>query len=211
MLRITRDGAKMIDKKMEFKEDLLSRRKQEKLIFKWLVVFGKWIVYVVAFILTGIPMSALYYVSLTHGPEGLVGKIFLFVFSLFLHFLSMFLISSTLLDDDTMIIEDRVFFKLTKTVTARLEQIDSSIIDTTLKERTEIAEWFAENKNLIGIRKDSGYYFTLFYRDKFNDVKEENTHINLTPISREISKQMIKGYAYPISALLTYNAPSNEE
>lgn len=30
MLRITRDGAKMIDKKMEFKEDLLSRRKQER-------------------------------------------------------------------------------------------------------------------------------------------------------------------------------------
>lgn len=33
MLRITRDGAKIIDKKMKFKEDLLSRRKQEKLIF----------------------------------------------------------------------------------------------------------------------------------------------------------------------------------
>lgn len=39
MLRITRDGAKMIDKKMEFKEDLLSRRKQEKLIFKYLFRF----------------------------------------------------------------------------------------------------------------------------------------------------------------------------
>lgn len=32
MLRITRDGEKIIDKKMNFKENLLSRRKQEKLI-----------------------------------------------------------------------------------------------------------------------------------------------------------------------------------
>jgi hypothetical protein len=38
------------------------------------------------------------------------------------------------------------FFKLRKKVLARLDQIDSNIIDTTLEERLKIAEWFAQEK-----------------------------------------------------------------
>lgn len=48
---------------------------------------------------------------------------------------------------------DNVFFKLRKKVLTRLDQIDYNIIDTTLDERLKIAQWFAETKNLVGIKK----------------------------------------------------------
>lgn len=57
------------------------------------------------------------------------------------------------------------FFKLRKKVLTRLDQIDSNIIDTTLEERLKIAEWFAQEKDLVGIKKDknSSIEYTLFY------------------------------------------------
>ena len=62
MLRITRDGAKIIDKKMEFKEDLLSRRKQEKLIFKYLFRFDTLLLnFFLVFLVLGVPMGFGYY------------------------------------------------------------------------------------------------------------------------------------------------------
>ena len=58
MLRITRDGEKIIDKKMKFKEDLLSRRKQERLIFKYLFRFNTLLLnFLLIFLILGIPMG----------------------------------------------------------------------------------------------------------------------------------------------------------
>lgn len=66
MLVITRDGAKIIDKKMKFKEDLLSRRKQEKLIFKYLFRFDPWYLnFLIVFLILCIPTSFAYYSILT--------------------------------------------------------------------------------------------------------------------------------------------------
>lgn len=73
MLRITRDGTKIIDKKMKFKEDLLSRRKQEKLIFKYLFRFNSlWPDFLVVFLVLLIPTGFAYYSILTSngGVEG---------------------------------------------------------------------------------------------------------------------------------------------
>ena len=111
---------------------------------------------------------------------------------------------------DGCILYKNTFFKLSKRVSTRLEQLDSSIIDTTLEERTEIAEWFVNENGLVGIRKESSNLYTLFY-NKHNDIDEDEVYLNETPISREISKQMINGYVYSISDLLTYNAPGNEK
>lgn len=107
---------------------------------------------------------------------------------------------------------ENTVYKLSKRVLTRLEQLDSSIIDTTLEERTKIAEWFIEEDRLVGIRKDSNDSYTLFYRNSGN-IDEERIYlcIHKIPITTEISNQMIKGYAYSISDLLTYNAPSNEK
>ena len=63
---------------------------------------------------------------------------------------------------------------------------------------------------LVGIRKDSNNLYTLFY-GKSNDINEDEVYLNETPISKEIANQMIEGYAYFISDLLTYNARSNEK
>lgn len=63
---------------------------------------------------------------------------------------------------------------------------------------------------LVGIRKDSNNLYTLFY-GKSNDINEDEVYLNETPISKEIANQMIEGYAYSISDLLTYNARSNEK
>ena len=113
---------------------------------------------------------------------------------------------------DGCILYKNTFFKLSKRVLTRLEQLDSSIIDTTLEERTKIAEWFIEEERLVGIRKDSNDSYTLFYRNSGN-IDEERIYlcIHKIPITTEISNQMIEGYAYSISALLTYNAPGNEK
>ena len=104
------------------------------------------------------------------------------------------------------------FFKLRKKVLTRLEQLDSSIIDTTLEERTKIAEWFIEEEKLVGIKKDKSHSieYTLFYNNhgSLNEKREVSYH---TPISDEIDKQMIDGYIYSISDLLTYNAPCKIE
>lgn len=100
------------------------------------------------------------------------------------------------------------FFKLRKKVLTRLDQIDSNIIDTTLDERLKIAEWFAQEKNLIGIKKDknSSIEYTLFYSN--NGSLSEIIKLKYSiPITIEIDKQMIDGYIYSISDLLTYNAP----
>lgn len=100
------------------------------------------------------------------------------------------------------------FFKLRKKVLTRLDQIDSNIIDTTLEERLKIAEWFAQEKNLIGIKKDknSSIEYTLFYSN--NGSLSEIIKLKYSiPITVEIDKQMIDGYIYSISDLLTYNAP----
>ena len=205
MLKITRDGAKIIDKKMEFKEDLLSRRKQEKLIFKYLFRFDTLLLnFLLIFLILGIPMGFGYYCILA-SDSGIAGKLVLCFFVSVLHFLVTIMFVNT--DCDSC---ENTIFKLSKRVLTRLEQLDSSIIDTTLEERTKIAEWFVNENGLVGIRKESSNLYTLFY-NKHNDIDEDEVHLNETPISKEIASQMIKGYAYPISALLTYNAPSNEK
>lgn len=207
MLRITRDGAKIIDKKMKFKEDLLSRRKQEKLIFKYLFRFDPWYLnFLVVFLILCIPTSFAYYSILTsNGETG--SKIVLCFFMFIMHIV----ITGMFVTNDCASCENTVY-KLSKRVLTRLEQLDSSIIDTTLEERTKIAEWFIEEERLVGIRKDSNDSYTLFYRNSGN-IDEERIYlcIHKIPITTEISNQMIKGYAYSISDLLTYNAKSNEE
>lgn len=104
------------------------------------------------------------------------------------------------------------FFKLRKRVLTRLDQIDSNIIDTTLDERLKIAEWFAQEKDLVGIKKDknSSIEYTLFYSN--NGSLSEIIKLKYSiPITIEIDKQMIDGYIYSISDLLTYNAPCKIE
>ena len=104
------------------------------------------------------------------------------------------------------------FFKLRKKVLTRLDQIDSNIIDTTLDERLKIAEWFAQEKDLVGIKKDknSSIVYTLFYSN--NGSLSEIIKLKYSiPITVEIDKQMIDGYIYSISDLLTYNAPCKIE
>lgn len=104
------------------------------------------------------------------------------------------------------------FFKLRKKVLTRLDQIDSNIIDTTLEERLKIAEWFAQEKDLVGIKKDknSSIEYTLFYSN--NGSLGEIIKLKYSiPITVEIDKQMIDGYIYSISDLLTYNAPCKVE
>jgi hypothetical protein len=210
MLVITRDGAKIIDKKMKFKEDLLSRRKQERLIFKYLFQFDSWLLeFFIIFLVVCIPMSFLYFSILTseNVEYGIIGKIICSFLAFVLHFL----VTIVFVSSDCNSCE-QTFFKLSKRVSTRLEQIDSSIIDTTLEERTEIAEWFIEEERLVGIRKDSNDSYTLFYRNSGN-IDEERVYlcIHKIPITTEISNQMIKGYVYSISDLLTYNARSNKE
>ena len=100
------------------------------------------------------------------------------------------------------------FFKLRKKVLTRLDQIDTNIIDTTLEERLKIAKWFAQEKDLVGIKKDknSSIEYTLFYSN--NGSLSEIIKLKYSiPITVEIDKQMIDGYIYSISDLLTYNAP----
>lgn len=207
MLRITRDGEKIIDKKMKFKEDLLSRRKQEKLIFKYLFRFDPWYLnFLVVFLILCIPTSFAYYSVLTsNGETG--SKIVLCFFMFIMHIV----ITGMFVTNDCASCENTVY-KLSKRVLTRLEQLDSSIIDTTLEERTKIAEWFIEEDRLVGIRKDSNDSYTLFYRNSGN-INEEKIYlcIHKVPITTEISNQMIDGYAYSISDLLTHNAPSNEK
>ena len=104
------------------------------------------------------------------------------------------------------------FFKLRKKVLTRLDQIDSNIIDTTLEERLKIAKWFAQEKDLVGIKKDknSSIEYTLFYNN--NGSLSEIIKLKYSiPITIEIDKQMIDGYIYSISDLLTYNAPCKVE
>lgn len=104
------------------------------------------------------------------------------------------------------------FFKLRKKVLTRLDQIDSNIIDTTLEERLKIAEWFAQEKDLVGIKKDknSSIEYTLFYSNN-GSLSEIIKFKYSIPITIEIDKQMIDGYIYSISDLLTYNAPCKIE
>lgn len=205
MLRITRDGAKMIDKKMEFKEDLLSRRKQEKLIFKYLFRFNSlWPDFLVVFLVLLIPTSFAYYSILTSN-SGVEGKTVLCFVMFVMHLMLTYMFVK-----DGCILYKNTFFKLSKRVSTRQEQLDSSIVDTTLEERTKIAEWFVKESKLVGIRKDSNNLYTLFY-NKHNDIDEEKVYLNETPISKEIANQMIEGYVYSIGDLLTYNARSNEE
>lgn len=205
MLRITRDGAKMIDKKMEFKEDLLSRRKQEKLIFKYLFRFDTLLLNLfLIFLVLSVPMGFGYYCILA-SDSGIAGKLVLCFFMFVFHFLVTIMFVNT--DCDSC---ENTIFKLSKRVLTRLEQLDSSIIDTTLEERTKIAEWFVKESKLVGIRKESSNLYTLFY-NKHNDIDEDEVYLNETPISKEIANQMIEGYAYSISDLLTHNASSNEK
>ena len=205
MLRITRDGAKMIDKKMEFKEDLLSRRKQEKLIFKYLFRFDTLLLnFFLVFLVLGVPMGFGYYCILA-SDSGIAGKLVLCFFIFILHFLVTVMFINT--DCDSC---ENIIFKLSKRVLTRQEQLDSSIIDTTLEERTKIAKWFVNENKLVGIRKDGDNLYTLFY-NKSNNIDEESVYLIETSVSKEIANQMIEGYVYSISDLLTYNAKSNEE
>lgn len=138
---------------------------------------------------------------------GIAGKLILCFFVFVLHFL----VTVTFVNTNCDSCENTIF-KLSKRVSTRQEQLDSSIVDTTLEERTEIAEWFIEEERLVGIRKDSNDSYTLFYRNSGN-INEERIYlcIHKIPITTEISNQMIEGYVYSISDLLTYNAPSNEK
>ena len=205
MLRITRDGAKIIDKKMKFKEDLLSRRKQEKLIFKYLFRFNSlWPDFLVVFLMLLIPTSFAYYSILTSN-SGVEGKTVLCFVMFVMHLMLTYMFVK-----NGCILYKNTFFKLSKRVSTRQEQLDSSIVDTTLEERTKIAKWFVKESKLVGIRKDSNNLYTLFY-GKSNNIDEEKIYLIETPISKEIANQMIEGYVYSISDLLTYNARSNEE
>lgn len=202
---ITRDGAKIIDKKMKFKEDLLSRRKQEKLIFKYLFRFNSlWPDFLVVFLILLIPTGFVYY-SILASNGGVEGKTVL----CFAMFVAHLLLTYMFVKDGCVLYKN-TFFKLSKRVSTRREQIDSSIVDTTLEERTKIAEWFVDEDRLVGIRKESSNLYTLFY-SKSNDIDEDEVYLNETPISKEIANQMIEGYTYSISDLLTYNARSNKE
>lgn len=190
---------------MKFKEDLLSRRKQEKLIFKYLFRFNSlWPDFLIVFLVLLIPTGFAYYSILTSN-SGVEGKTVLCFVMFVMHLMLTYMFVK-----DGCILYKNTFFKLSKRVLTRLEQLDSSIIDTTLEERTKIAEWFVNENGLIGIRKESSNLYTLFY-NKHNDIDEDEVYLNETPISKEIANQMIKGYAYSISDLLTYNAPSNEK
>ena len=192
---------------MKFKEDLLSRRKQEKLIFKYLFRFNSlWPDFLVVFLILLIPTGFVYY-SILSSNGGVEGKTVL----CFAMFVTHLLLTYIFVKDGCVLYKN-TFFKLSKRVLTRLEQIDSSIIDTTLEERTEIAKWFIEEERLVGIRKDSNDSYTLFYRNSGN-IDEERVYlcIHKIPITTEISNQMIKGYVYSISDLLTYNARSNKE
>lgn len=205
MLRITRDGEKIIDKKMKFKEDLLSRRKQEKLIFKYLFRLDVyWSRFLIVFLIVGFPASYFYYHLLIDDMDVAL-RIFSFVLMFLLHLMTTGMCTKP-------VFGEKVYSELSKKVLTRLEQLDSSIIDTTLEERTKIAEWFIEEEKLVGIRKDSNDSYTLFYRNSGN-INEEKIYlcIHKVPITTEISNQMIDGYAYSISDLLTHNAPSNEK
>lgn len=74
------------------------------------------------------------------------------------------------------------------------------------------AEWFAQEKDLVGIKKDknSSIEYTLFYSN--NGSLSEIIKLKYSiPITIEIDKQMIDGYIYSISDLLTYNAPCKVE
>lgn len=196
---------KIIDKKMKFKEDLLSRRKQEKLIFKYLFRFDSWwLDFFLIFLILGIPMSYAYYCILTSN-NGIAGNFMLCLVVFVFHFLVTVVFVSS--DCDSC---ENTIYKLSKRVSTRLEQLDSSIIDTTLEERTKIAEWFVDEDRLVGIRKESSNLYTLFYNNS-NNIDEDEVYLNETPISKEIANQMIEGYAYSISDLLTYNARSNKE
>ena len=96
------------------------------------------------------------------------------------------------------------FFKLRKKVLTRLDQIDSNIIDTTLEERLKIAEWFAQEKDLVGIKKDknSSIEYTLFYSN--NGSLSEIIKLKYSiPITVEIDKQMIDNRFYKISDIIT--------
>lgn len=207
MLVITRDGAKIIDKKMKFKEDLLSRRKQEKLIFKYLFRFDPWYLnFLVVFLILCIPTSFAYYSILTsNGETG--SKIVLCFFMFIMHIV----ITGMFVTNDCASCENTVY-KLSKRVSTRQEQLDSSIIDTTLEERTKIAKWFAQEKDLVGIKKDknSSIWYTLFYSNN-GSLSEIIKFKYSIPITIEIDKQMIDGYIYSISDLLTYNAPCKIE
>lgn len=207
MLRITRDGEKIIDKKMKFKEELLSRRKQEKLIFKYLFRFNSYgLNFFVVFLVLCIPTSFMYYSVLTSDGET-ASKIVLCFFMFLLHLV----VTCVFICGDCDSCENTIF-KLSRRVLTRLEQLDSSIIDTTLEECTKIAEWFVEEKRLVGIRKDSNDSYTLFY-NKSNNIDEERVYMCMhkIPITTEIANQMIEGYVYSISDLVTYNALSNEK
>lgn len=206
MLRITRDGEKIIDKKMKFKEDLLSRRKQEKLIFKYLFRYDPWCLsFLVVFLILCIPTSFVYYSILTsNGETG--SKIILCFFIFIMHIV----VAGMFVANDSVFSCENTVYKLSKRVLTRLEQLDSSVIDTTLEERTKIAEWFVNEKELVGIKKESSNLYTLFY-NKSNNIDEEEVCLNKTLISKEIANQMIEGYAYSISDLLIYNARSNKE
>ena len=146
MLVITRDGAKIIDKKMKFKEDLLSRRKQEKLIFKYLFRFDPWYLnFLVVFLILCIPTSFAYYSILTsNGETG--SKIVLCFFMFIMHIV----ITGMFVTNDCASCENTVY-KLSKRVLTRLEQLDSSIIDTTLEERTK-------NCRMVYRRREIGWY-----------------------------------------------------
>ncbi len=114
MLRITRDGAKIIDKKMNFKENMLSRRKQEKLIFKYLFRFNSWgLNFFVVFLVLCIPSSFAYYSVLTSGIE-ITSKIVLCSVMFILHLVltCMFICG----DCDSC---EQTIFKLSKRVLTR--------------------------------------------------------------------------------------------
>ena len=76
----------------------------------------------------------------------------------------------------------------------------------------EDAKWFAQEKDLVGIKKESddSCEYILFYNNhgSLNEKTELSYH---TPITDEIDNQMIDGYIYSISDLLTYNAPCKIE
>ena len=184
-----------------------TRRKQEKLIFKYLFRFNSlWPDFLVVFLVLLIPTGFAYYSILTSN-SGVEGKTILCFVMFVMHLMLTYIFVK-----DGCILYKNTFFELSKRVSIRQEQLDSSIIDTTLEERTKIAEWFIEEERLVGIRKDSNDSYTLFYRNSGN-INEERIYlcIHKIPITTEISNQMIEGYAYSISDLLTHNAPSNEK
>lgn len=211
MLKITRDGEKTIDNERQFNKELLPRWKQKWLVFKLgLVIRNKMIHFIRLFFITGVFFSIFYYVCLTGERTDVDITPVMRILFMAILFVCHIMLAGIITVGNCSYPND-VLYKLRKKVLTRLDQIDTNIIDTTLDERMEVAKWFAESYDLVGIKKEENSRFYVLFYEKHGDLVKEREKKYNTPITDEIDKQMIDGYIYSISDLLTYNAPCKIE